>query len=157
MVQSLPWKVHNNSSKLERTWFYQSQKVHQCDHKSLLFEPYVESVLYISPISLILSSTHVLTPKKSLSMRFFKHFVYNSCFYPVTCPTHSSCFHCPESEQYRFKDSHYVSFLFSHAASCLCGHSVLFWNINIVVSSLNVKDQVTHPYKITNKITLSVL
>jgi hypothetical protein len=96
----------------------------------------------------------------SLSLRFpYQNSVYASPL-PLTRymsrPSHSSRFYHPKSKggDYRSLSSSLCTFIYSCVTSSLLGLS----NTISLRSSLNVSDQVSHPFKTTGKIiVLSVI
>jgi len=107
-------------------------------------------------LNITLPSTHG-SPKCYLSLRFpHQNPVYTSPL-PHTCymprPSHSSDFITRTilGEQYRSLRSSLCSFLHSPVTSSLLGPNIplstLFSNTHSLCFSLNVNDQVPHPYK----------
>ena len=106
--------------------------------------------------------------KWSLSLRFLhQNPVYTSPLPHtryVSHPSHSSRFYHPENnlvQEYRTLSSSLCSFLHFPVTSSLLGTnillSILFSNTFSLHSSLNVSDQVSHPYKTTGKFVFYIL
>ena len=90
--------------------------------------------------------------KWSLSLRFSTKTVYTPLHSPIcaTCPAYLILLNLITrtslSEEYSSLSSSLCSFLHSHVTSSLLGPNVLLGTL-CVRSSLNVSDQVSHPYK----------
>ena len=123
--------------------------------------PYPHIPLPEDPAKFILPST-LRTSKWFLSLRFpHQNPVYASTFSHtlyVSRPSHSSRFDHPTilGDQYRSLSSLLRSFFHSPVTSSLLGPNILlntlFTDTLSLLSSLNVNDQVSHPYKTTGKI-----
>ena len=105
--------------------------------------------LYYSPIyTLVLQM--VSFPPASHQNPVHTSAIPHTCYMPR--PSHSSRF----DEEYRSLSSSLCSFLHFPVTSSLLGPNILlntlFSNTLSLRSSLNVNDQVSHPYKTTNKI-----
>ena len=102
------------------------------------------------------------SPKWSLSLRFHHQTLNTPLLSPIyaTCPDHLILLHfitlTISGEQYRSLSSSLCSFLLSPVTSSLLGPNILlstlFSNTLSLRPSLNVSDQVSHPYKTTGKI-----
>ena len=113
------------------------------------------------PLNITLPSTSG-PPKWSLSPRFVHQYPLYASFIPMhaTCPSHLILLvfitQTVLSEQYRSLSSSLCSFLHSPVTSSLLDPNILlntlFSNTLSLRSSLNVSEQVSHPYKTTDKI-----
>ena len=106
----------------------------------------------------------ILSSKWSLSLRFpYQNPVYTSS-HPIhaTCPTNLILLHFITwtilGEEYRTLSSSLCCFLYSPVTLSLLGPNILlntlFSKTLSIRSSLNVSNQVSHPYKTTGKIIL---
>ena len=112
-------------------------------------------------LNIILSSTS-WSPQWPLSLRLPHQHPVHTSILPHTrhmpCPSHSSRFYHPHNlgKEYRSFSSSLCSFLHSPITSSLLGQNTLlntlFSNTLSLRSSLNVSDQVSHPYNTTGKI-----
>jgi hypothetical protein len=104
-------------------------------------------------------------PKWSLSLRFFHQNPVSTSTLSHTCymprPSHSSRFGHPRlilGDEYRSLCSSLCNFLHSPVTSSLLDPNIPlntpFPNTLSLRSSLNVNDQVSHPYKTTGKIII---
>ena len=107
-------------------------------------------------LNIILFSTPG-SSKWSVSLRFPTKTVYTLLHSPIhaTCSTYLILLNLISwtslSEEYSSFSSSLCSFLHSHVTSSLLGPNILL-NTLCVHSSLNVSDQVSHPYKTIGKI-----
>ena len=104
------------------------------------------------------------SPKWSLSLRlpppkFWKCLSYPHTYY-MPCQSHSTLFYHPKilGEQYRSSGFSLCSFLHSHVTSSPQGIIILlnslFSKTLSLHSSLNMSDQISHPYKTTSIIPI---
>jgi hypothetical protein len=117
----------------------------------------------ISPTCILKLSTHLYLGLPScLFLLAFPPITYtrssfhHSCYMPRPYTLLGSVIVFTLGEQYRLRSSSLWSFLHSPVTSSLFGPnfllSILFWNTLSLCSSLNIRDQVSHPYKTKGKI-----
>jgi len=166
MVQSPSW---------EANWFAASQQiprislnpeVHYRTHKrpppvSILCQP---NPVHIPTSHLLILPTHLRLglPSGLLPSGFPTKILYNSLSSPirVICPAHLIPLHfitrTTLGEQYKSFSCSLCSLLHSPVTSSLLGQNILlntmFSNTLKFLSSRNVNDQVSHPYKTTSKL-----
>jgi len=132
--------------------------------------PWASSIKSIHPHptswrSILIISSHLCLglPIGLFLSGFLIKTLYTPLIYPTraTCPAHLILLDLITrtimGEQYRSLRSSLCSFLHSPVTSSLLGPNTLntlFSNILSLRSSLNVSDQVSHPYKTTGKITV---
>ena len=168
MVQSPSWEANRFAASQEIIRILWIPKVHYRSHKC---PPHVPFLNQLDPVhtptphflkihlNIILPSTPG-SPQWSLSLRFPTKTPYmplpHTCWMPR--PSHSSPFFHPRNIG---RGVHIMNFslrssLHSPATSSLVGSNILlntiFSNTLSFLSSLNVSDQVSHPYKTTGKI-----
>jgi hypothetical protein len=117
----------------------------------------------ISPSSILILSTHLRLglPIGLFSSGFPSNNLYALLFFPIraTCPAYfilDLITLIILDEQYKSRSSSLCNFPHSPVTSSLFGPnillSILFSNTLSLCSSLNVRDQVSHPYRIKGKI-----
>ena len=170
MVQSPSWEAIWFAASQEIPRISQNPKVHYHTHKRLPLVP-----LLGQPNPVHIPTSHLLeihpniihpstprSPQWSLSL-WFPHqdpihppLVTHSCHMPS--PFHSSWFYHPHNigEQYKSFSSSLCNLLNFPVTLSLLGPNILlntiFSNTLSFLSSLNVSDQASHPYKTTGKI-----
>ena len=170
MQQSPSWEVNrfSASQKIPRILWNprDHHRIHKCPPSVLILSqiyPVHETPLNFLKIhfKIILPSTPG-SPKQSLSLTIPHRNPVYSCplthIYYMSGPSHSSWFYYPNNtgERYRSLSSSLCSLLCSLVTSSLLGPNILlntlFSNTLSLCSSLNVSDQVSHPYKTTGEI-----
>ena len=170
MVQSPCWEANWFAASQEISRIPRNPKVHYRTHKRLppfpiLGQPNPVHIptshhLEIHPIIMYPSTPR--SPQWSLSLRFPQQDPIHPLSSPLraTCPSHlilvDFITYTILSEEYRSFSSSLSSLLYSPVTSSLLGPNILlntiFSNTLSFLSSLNVSDQVSHPYKTTGKI-----
>ena len=172
MVQSPSWEANwfSDSQEIPRSLW--NPKVHYRIHKCPPPVPVLSQLDPVhTPTSKILSiHLNIFLPstpgssKWSLPLRFPNKVLYTPLLSPIhaTCPAHlirlELITRVMFGEECRSLNSSICSFLHSPVTSPLLGPNILlstlFSKTVSLRSSLNVSDQVSHPYKTTGKITV---
>jgi len=163
MVQRPSWNVNRFSASQEIPCILWNPKVHYCSHKC---PPPVPILSQLDPVHT--PTSHFLkihlniihpsmpgSPQWSLSLRFPHQNPVDTSPLPHTLymprQSHSSRFYHPNNIGWgTHQSSSLGSFLHSPVTSSTLGPNIL--NTLSLRSSLNVSDQVSHPYKTTGKI-----
>ena len=166
MQQSPSWEPNRISASQEIPRILWEPKVHYCIHKC---PPPVPILSQLNPVHTPTSTSQrsILILSSHLSLGLFPPgFPTKTLCTPVpspilgTCPAHLILLdfitRIVLGEDYRPLSSSSCSFLNSPVTSTLLGPNILlntlFSNTLSLHSSLNVSDQVSHPYKTTGKI-----
>ena len=170
MVQSPSWEAHWFASSQEIPRISRNPKVHYRTHKrpppvSILGQPNpvhmpTSHLMEIHPN--IIHPSMPRSPQWSLSLRFSQQEPIHSLSLPLrdTCPAHLILLDFITrtilGEEYKSFSSSLCNLLHSPVTSSLLGPNILlntmFSNTLSFLSSLNISDQVSHPYKTTGKI-----
>ena len=170
MVQSPSWEANWFAASQEIPRISRNPKVHYCTHKH---PPPVSNLDQPNPVHIptshlleirpnIIHSSAPWPPQWSLSLRF----PYQDPIHPLssiiraTWPAHLILLDFITrtilGEQYRSFSSSLCNLLLSPVTSSLLGPNILlntmFSDTLSFLSSLNISDQVSHPYKTTGKI-----
>ena len=173
MKQSTSWEANRFSASQEIPCNLWKPKVHYRVYKC---PPPVPTLSQINPVqvthstswrSILILSSHL---RLGLSSRLPQVSPPKPCIYlsspmRATCPAHIILLHLTSrtifGEQYRSVSSSLGSFLHSLVTSSFLGPNILlntiFSNTLSLCSSLNVSDQVSHPYKTGKIIVLNIL
>ena len=174
MVQSPSWEANWFAASQEIPRISRNTKVHYRTHKrpppvSILGRPNpvhipTSHLLEIHPN--IIHPSKARSPQWSLSLRFPQQEPIHPFSLPIraTCPAHliflDFITRTILGEEYKSFSSSLCNLLHSFVTSSLLGQNIplstLFSNTLSLFSSLNVSDQVSHPYKTTGKIMLGV-
>ena len=169
MEQSPSWEANRFSDSQEIPCLLWNLKIHYRTHKcppTVPFQSQIDPVhtptshLLQIHLNIILQST-TWSPKESLPSGFPTKTLYTSLLSLIraTCPAHLILLDFITrkilGEEHRSLSSFLRSFLLSPLTSSLSGPNILFntlfSNTLSLRSSLNVSDQVSHPYKTTGK------
>ena len=175
MEQSPSWDANRFSANQEIARIVWNPKVYYRFHSSL---PPVPILSHINPVhsptsnflknhlNIILPSTPG-SPKWSLSLTFPHQNMYTPLLSPIRAAQLALLIFLDFitrtilGEEYKSLSSSLCSFLHSSATSSLLGPNIplstLFSNIPSLLSSLNVSDQVSHPFKTGKIIVLYIL
>ena len=169
LMEQCPWEANQFSASPEIPLIVWNLKVHYCIHNCL---PPVPILIQIDPVHTPTSHSlkihlYIIFPSMPGSFKWFVslRFPYQNPVYTSSLQ-HTCYMPCPSllnfitrtilSEECRSLSSSLYSFLHSSVTSSLLGPnfllSTLFWNTLTLHSSLNVSNQVSHPYKATGKI-----
>jgi len=172
MVQSPSWKANWFAASQEIPFISRNPKVHYRNHK----RPPPVSILG-QPIPVHINTSHLLgihpniihpstprSPQWSPSHRFHQQEPIKPLSSPVraTCPSHLILLDFITrtilGEEYKSVSSSLYNLLHSPITSSLLGPNIFLYTIFLntlrFLSSRNVNDQVSHPYKITGKIII---
>ena len=174
MVQSPSWAANWFAASQEIPRISRNPKFHYCPHKHL-----PPSLSWASPIhsiyphstswrSILILSIHLRLglPSGLFPSGFPTKIIYTplSSFIRATCPTHLILLDFITrtilGEEYKSFSSSLCNHLHSPVTSSLLGPNILlitmFSNTLSFLSSCNVNDQVSHPYKTTGKIIVDL-
>ena len=167
-----PWESNRFAASQETHRILWNPNVHYRIHKSPPPVPILNELDPVpTPTSHFLKiDFNIILPSATGSSKWYLslRFSHQSPVYASTLPHscymphlyHSSRFNHPKilSEEYRSLNSSLCSFLHSPVTSSLLGPNIplstVFSNTLSLRSSLNVNDQVSHPYKTTGNITV---
>jgi hypothetical protein len=166
---SSSWEAANYAATQELPSILRSQKVHYRVHKRPPLVPIVSQIDSVHTIpsylrSILILSNHIRLglPSGLFPSGFPTNILYTLIFAPIraTCPPNPIFLYViiliMFGEEYKLWSYSLCSFLQSPVTSSLFGPnillSILFSNILGLCSSLNVRDQVSHPYRTTGNI-----
>ena len=170
MVQSPSWEANWFAASQEIPRISRNPKIHYRTHTrpptvSILGQPNPVHIPTSHLLEIHPNIIHTSTPRSpqwSLSLRFPHQDTIHPLSSPIraTSPAHLILLdfitHTILGEEYRSFTSSLWNLLYSHVTSSLLGPNILlktiFSNTLSFLSSLNVSDQVSHPYKTTGKI-----
>ena len=172
MVQSPSWEANLFAASQEIPSISRNPKVHYRTHKrpphvSILGQP---NPVHISTSHLLEFHPNIIHPSKAMSPQWCPslHFPTNTPYTPLSSPIRSICpahlilldfiTRTKLGELYKSFSSSLCNLLHSPVTSFVLGPNILlntmFSNILSFLSSRNVNDQFSHPYKATGKVIL---
>ena len=172
MVQSPSWEANWFAANQAIPCISRNPKVHYCTHKrpptvSILGPPNPVHIPTSHLLQIHPNIIHPSTPRSpqwALSLRFPQqdpiHPPPLTHMHHMPSPSHSSLFYHPHNtgEEYKSFSSSLCSLLHSPGTLSLLGPNILlntmFSNTLSFLSSCNVSDQVSHPYKTKGKIII---
>ena len=170
MVQSPSWEANRSAASQEIPRISRNPKVHYRTHKrpppvSILGQPNPVHIPTSHLLEIHLNIIHPSTPRSrhwSPSLRFPHQDPIHPLSSPIraTCPAHLILLHFIThtilSEEYKSFSSSLCSLLHSPVTSSLLGPNILlntmFSNTLSFLSSLNLNDKFSRPYKTTGKL-----